>query len=123
MAEYAGESDARAGRLRAVMIEVTCPHHGRVVAEVTPDTSAAGPPCPTCGSDCSVHTPMLALACASAEAAPRLGFERLLQALRQTDDTYSATPLPSPERPCPSDGMPSEAASAGRVLAALPPRE
>jgi len=123
MTGYAGGGDGRAGRLRAVMIEVTCPHHGRVTAEVTAQTSAAGPPCPTCGNGCQVYAPMLALACASAEAAPRLGLERLLQALRRDDHVYAAPPVSSPARTSSDDGTPSDPASAPPVLTAPPPHE
>ena len=91
MAGYADGGSGQERRLRAVMIEVACPRHGRVMAEVTARTSAAGPPCPACGSGCTIYAPMLALACACADAAPRLGVERLLQVLRHDASSYTGT--------------------------------
>ena len=64
--------------VQAVVIEVTCPRHGRVLAEVSRRTSAAGPPCPDCGSACTIYAPMLALASACAAVAPPLGRSKLL---------------------------------------------
>jgi hypothetical protein len=76
------EAAAPDGGFASVRIEVRCPEHGLVVAELTDETGPTGPPCSTCGAAATVYPPMLALALACRDAARRIGPTAVLQLLR-----------------------------------------
>jgi hypothetical protein len=91
MAAVADQEGRQVQGFRSVRIEVLCGHHGEVEAVVDEDTGVSGPPCPQCGSTCTVYAPMLALARACVQAAPGLGTATVLRLLRdESGGTYGA---------------------------------